>query len=151
MPNGKKEKWYLTSSLGVVVIVPILATGEILLQKTYKHGARKIMYEFPAGMIDDGETSEEAVKRELLEETGYQVAKLQHIGRPFGNPTGSRTQVDVFIGYQCKKIQDPNLEPTEQIECELMKDWQATKNFLQKNITSTGCLAAAMLADQHLH
>ena len=150
LPNGQTSKYYLTKSIGVVVVIPVLSSGQILLQKTYKHGAQGILYEFPAGMIDTGETPQEAAQRELLEETGYQVGTLQHIGKPFSNPTGSRTKVDVYLGRQCIKIQEPDLEPTEQIECELFESWQQTKDFLIKNPTSTGCLAAAMLADRYL-
>jgi ADP-ribose pyrophosphatase len=43
----------------------------ILLEHQYRHAAQSMMWELPAGRIDDGETPLTAAKRELLEETGY--------------------------------------------------------------------------------
>lgn len=44
---------------------------EILLQKQFRPPVEKIVIEVPAGLIDAGETAEEAAVRELKEETGY--------------------------------------------------------------------------------
>lgn len=44
---------------------------EIVLQKQYRAPLDKIVIEVPAGLIDAGETAEEAAVRELKEETGY--------------------------------------------------------------------------------
>lgn len=44
---------------------------EIVLQKQYRPPIDKITIEVPAGLIDEGETVEEAAVRELREETGY--------------------------------------------------------------------------------
>lgn len=45
--------------------------NEIVLQKQYRPPIDKIVIEVPAGLIDEGETAEEAAVRELREETGY--------------------------------------------------------------------------------
>jgi ADP-ribose pyrophosphatase len=48
------------------------ATGpEILLQKQFRPPLNKVVIEVPAGLIDAGETAEQAAIRELKEETGY--------------------------------------------------------------------------------
>lgn len=44
---------------------------EIVLQKQYRPPIDKIVIEVPAGLIDEGETAEQAAVRELKEETGY--------------------------------------------------------------------------------
>lgn len=47
------------------------AGPEIVLQKQYRPPIDKITIEVPAGLIDEGETAEQAAVRELKEETGY--------------------------------------------------------------------------------
>ncbi|KAK8117677.1 ADP-ribose pyrophosphatase [Apiospora kogelbergensis] len=62
------------SSVDAIQIVAILekATGpELLLEKQFRPPADKVVIELPAGLVDAGETPEEAAVRELREETGY--------------------------------------------------------------------------------
>lgn len=54
--------------------MPLSAGPEIILQKQFRPPLDKVTIEVPAGLIDAGETAEEAAVRELREETGY-VAK----------------------------------------------------------------------------
>jgi len=42
------------------------AEPRILLERQYRHAAQSMMWELPAGRIDDGETAITAAKRELL-------------------------------------------------------------------------------------
>jgi len=45
--------------------------AEVLLEKQFRPPAGKVVIEFPAGLVDPGETVEECAVRELREETGY--------------------------------------------------------------------------------
>jgi ADP-ribose pyrophosphatase len=44
---------------------------DIVLQKQYRPPLDKVVIEIPAGLIDAGETAQQAAIRELKEETGY--------------------------------------------------------------------------------
>lgn len=50
---------------------PFPAGPEIILQKQYRPPVDKVCIEVPAGLVDEGETAEQAAVRELKEETGY--------------------------------------------------------------------------------
>lgn len=63
-------------SAGVIVVSVIDDTPQILL---VEH--KEQTYSFPKGHIEDGETEEEAAKREVLEETGVVLPeKIVHLG-----------------------------------------------------------------------
>ena len=64
--------------IDAVVLIMHDETGEkILLNKEFRLAAGECVYNFPAGLIDEGETPEEAARRELLEETGLELYAVE--------------------------------------------------------------------------
>ena len=69
-----------TERVDAVVMILHNAEGDrILLNHEFRMAPGTWVYNFPAGLIDAGETAEEAAKRELLEETGLQLLKITEI------------------------------------------------------------------------
>jgi ADP-ribose pyrophosphatase len=58
----------------------------ILLERQYRHAAESMMWELPAGRIDEGEAPLAAARRELLEETGYRARVWERIMHFFVSP-----------------------------------------------------------------
>ncbi len=50
--------------------------GKLLLLKEFRMGVNKTVYNLCAGMIEEGETVMDCIKRELYEETGLSVKKV---------------------------------------------------------------------------
>lgn len=60
-----------------VVIIATDESGEhIVLSREFRMAAGSWVYNFPAGLIDAGETPEESAKRELWEETGLELYQI---------------------------------------------------------------------------
>jgi len=57
--------------VGILAILEKDNGPEVLLQKQFRPPVGKVCIEVPAGLVDEGETAEEAAIRELREETGY--------------------------------------------------------------------------------
>lgn len=77
LPNGKViDDFYTLWQPDWVLILARTAEGKWVMTEQYRHGTGKIALEFPAGIIDKGETPEQAAIRELQEECGYGVAHL---------------------------------------------------------------------------
>ena len=72
LPNGKViDDFYTLWQPDWVLILARTKEGKWVMTEQYRHGTGKIALEFPAGIIDKGETPEEAAIRELQEECGY--------------------------------------------------------------------------------
>ena len=53
-----------------VFVVPLTASGQIVLVRQYRYPVRNWVWEVPAGSIEPGESSREAAHREMAEEAG---------------------------------------------------------------------------------
>ena len=63
-----------------VVMVLTDESGErILINREYRMAMAQWIYNFPAGLIDPGETAEESAKRELWEETGLRLVRIDDV------------------------------------------------------------------------
>ena len=72
LPNGKViDDFYTLWQPDWVLILARTTDGKWVMTEQYRHGTGKIALEFPAGIIDKGETPEEAAVRELQEECGF--------------------------------------------------------------------------------
>jgi ADP-ribose diphosphatase len=78
-PNGEEKKRIILEHPGAAAAVPLLPDGKILMVRQYRKAAGKITLEIPAGKLDKGETPEDCIGRELMEETGYRTEKLTHL------------------------------------------------------------------------
>ena len=78
-PGGIRARRDVVRHSGSVVVVALDDRGRILLERQYRHAAQSLMWELPAGRIDEGESVLSAAKRELLEETGYTARRWKKI------------------------------------------------------------------------
>ena len=62
-----------------------LYQGKIVLIRHFRHPLRKSILEIPRGAIEVGDTPEEAVKRELMEEIGAQAVRVEPLGFLYGS------------------------------------------------------------------
>ncbi len=79
----ERDGWeyvYRTNATGVVVMVAVTDSHELLLVEQYREPIRSRVIELPAGLVGDtgdaAETAEAAAHRELLEETGYRAQSM---------------------------------------------------------------------------
>lgn len=68
-----------------------------LMVKQFRHGEQKLSIEFPGGVIDAGETPEQAAVRELKEETGATAKELVHLGSMNPNPALFANHFHVYL------------------------------------------------------
>jgi 8-oxo-dGTP pyrophosphatase MutT (NUDIX family) len=89
-----------------VIAIPLSPSHRTVIVRQYRYPTNSDSWELPMGGIDEGESAESAVERELLEETKLQLLDLEKIGHYYAIPGLTDQQVYVFIAH----INDEDLE-----------------------------------------
>ena len=98
-PSGSTGRRLVIRHPSAVAVVPILPDDETLVVTQYRYAIEQDTVELPAGKIDPGETPEQAAAREMEEETGYRVGRLEHL-ISFGPSIGySNEVIHVFAAH----------------------------------------------------
>ena len=77
--DGKTATREYIEHNGAVMVIPVLDSGELLMERQYRYAMRRHCLEFPAGKIDAGEQPLATGRRELLEETGYVAGEWTYL------------------------------------------------------------------------
>ncbi len=124
--RGRIRKWEAAGRVGGLGAVMIIATlqpdDRIVLIRQFRPPTGTYLIEFPAGLIDPGETPEETAVRELFEETGYRGEIVRVLPPAYNSPGMSgETITTVMMNIHADLYRDnpptPHPEDSESIEC----------------------------------
>jgi ADP-ribose pyrophosphatase len=99
-PSGVRTRRDIVHHSGSVVILAIddaKPEPRVLLERQYRHAARQMLWELPAGRIDEGENDLAAAKRELLEETGYTASRWKRVLNFYASPGFLAEAMNVYF------------------------------------------------------
>lgn len=143
LPGGETTQYLrFKDSGGGSDIVAMNNQGKILLQQEYNHPVGKLLWQFPGGLKEKSESYEDAAKRELIEETGYQTNNLQYLGQYYNNRRRTSEISKVYCATELEKID----HQTELEEESLKHVWFSIKEIddLIKNQEIVACDALAI-------
>jgi ADP-ribose pyrophosphatase len=97
----------------IAKVIPVLPDGSILIVKD-EQPARTPLIKFPGGYVDEGETPEQCVQRELLEETGYKPGTLEFFFEiaPWNKVDYKRIY---YIAKDCTRVAEPLTQAGEKV------------------------------------
>lgn len=121
-PQGKiVDPYYVYEFPTWVTAVALTEDGKIILERQYRHALGETCIEIPGGCVDDTDVSlEDAIKRELLEETGYAFSSFEYLGKISANPSTNSNLMHMFLAKGGRKIAAQELDHNEEIEIELV-------------------------------
>lgn len=137
----KTRKWeclHRKNRAEAVIIIPRMEpSGRYILIRQFRPPTNSYMLEFPAGLIDAGESPETTAIRELYEETGYK-GEFKSLSPKLYSSPGILSEAVYFAYLQIdethKENQDPeaNNEPDEFIQVFLVKPSELASFFKQE-------------------
>jgi ADP-ribose pyrophosphatase len=140
--NGQTRSWQIVSREkkpkcmtgkfklpDAVVIVPFHhEKRKVVITKEFRVPLADFEYGFPAGLIDEGETIEDAARRELREETGLDLTRILKISPPIYSSAGMTDESVAMVYVECDG--EPSVSrnaESEFIEVELISQPEATR------------------------
>jgi ADP-ribose pyrophosphatase len=117
-PAGKIiDPYYVYDFPTWVGAVALTEDDKVIMVRQYRHALGETCLEIPGGCVDDTDKShEEAVARELLEETGYTFTAYEYLGRISPNPSTNSNLLHMYLARGGKKTTAQSLDHNEDIE-----------------------------------
>ncbi|EEZ92919.1 MAG: NUDIX hydrolase [Candidatus Parvarchaeum acidiphilum ARMAN-4] len=144
--RGKRFKNFRIIKSDAVVIIPFLDKNTIIMERQFRFAVNKKILELPAGSIDKGESRENAVKRELTEETGYYPKRIRFMFKTWNNPALMDYFEYYYVAYDLIK-KERSLDENEVITPIKMKLHDAIKNVYKGKIKDTKTMLALLFYD----
>jgi len=135
--NNLKTEKDLASRLTAVEIIPRFEDGDYLLCREYRFAVNDYVWEFPTGVIDGDETPEQAARRELMEETGLELVKVDRALPPACYSVGLCDELIVPLFVTVRGEMKPCREAYEDIRSHKMSVPQIRELLNQKNVKIT--------------
>jgi ADP-ribose pyrophosphatase len=133
-PQGKLvSPYYVYEFPDWVMAVALTADGRFILERQYRHALGITSIELPGGCVDKTDISlEAAVRRELLEETGYAFQSVEFLGKVSANPATNSNWAHLYLATGGWLEQQQKLDPTEEIEV-CLYSFEELKELLREN------------------
>lgn len=118
----------------VVLILTDEAGERILINREFRMAVGDYIYNFPAGLIDEGETYEESARRELMEETGLTLVSIDDVMYESYSAVGFSNEKNICVVGKASGTFAPSTSTFEEIEAgwytkEEVRSLLATSHF----------------------
>lgn len=121
-PDGKIiDPYYVYEFPNWVTAVALTKENKIIMVRQYRHALGETLMEIPGGCVDASDSSyEEAIARELLEETGYTFDSYELLGKTSANPSTNSNIMHMYLAKGGVLVKEQELDDGEDIEVHLL-------------------------------
>ena len=108
-PDGSTGELEMIRHPGASAVVPFLSDPaggdpQLLLIRQYRYAAEGYLYEIPAGRLDPGESPEACARRELQEETGCTVDRVERLTTIYTTPGFTDEKIAAMLRKSKKQV-----------------------------------------------
>lgn len=148
--DDKKADFYVIDSPDWVNVIGLTNKGEVIMIEQYRQGTEETILELPGGIIDEGESPEQAAQRELKEETGFTSSEWKLIGRSNPNPAIQNNTMHYFLASRCERTAEPSLDPNESVVTKLTPARDVRALILSGDVRHALVVAAFFYLDREI-
>jgi ADP-ribose pyrophosphatase len=141
LPSGVTATREIIEHHRAVVILPVLASGEIVLVRQFRTAANRTLLEVPAGLMEPDELPIDAANRELGEETGFVSSDMTPLFEGFPTP-GFCTEYMHFFLARGLMPGSPHPDPDEIVETVILSVDAVAAAIRAKEIVDLKTIAA---------
>jgi 8-oxo-dGTP pyrophosphatase MutT (NUDIX family) len=145
--NGSEiEQFHLIHGPSWAAVLCLTVDDQVVFVRQYRHGAGGLCLELPAGVIDANEGAEQAARRELLEETGFQAPAFEPLLSVVPEPARNTARAALFFAREGKCVRAPALDANEDMEVVLVPRAEIPELVESGEIVHGVHIAALLLA-----
>ena len=111
--SGEVLDFYVLEMPDWVQVVPLTPEGRFVMVEQFRPGTRQVTIEFPAGLVEPGESPADCAVRELEEETGYRGEPSEEIGVFDPNPALQNNRLHIILVRDCRLTGQVQQDPRE--------------------------------------
>jgi ADP-ribose pyrophosphatase len=104
LPDGSESVREYVVHGGAVLVVPVLPDGRLLVERQFRYPLSRVFVEFPAGKIDPGEDPLDTARREMIEETGFEVGRLTPLAVLHPVISYSTEEIRCYVGEDLREV-----------------------------------------------
>lgn len=147
-PNGIVTGREVIEHPGGVSIALETPEGKFYMVQQYRYAQDEVMIEFPAGKKEKGEDPLTCVKREVVEETGYEAIDIISLGQMIPTPAYDTEVIDLYYGRQ-GEYQGQSLDEDENITLLQMTLDEIIDKIVSGEIRDGKTMAMALLVKEY--
>ena len=149
MPDGNTATREVIEHSAAVCIVPVDENGNVILVRQFRIPTGGPLLEVPAGGVEEGEVSEEAVLRELQEEIGFTAGKLHHLASCWVAPGWATEFMHAYLATELTPSR-LDADEDENIQVVRVPFDEAISMFKSGEIQDGKTIASMLLAQRFL-
>jgi len=146
--GGEIDEFHVIEAPDWASVLALTEGGQVVFVDQYRHGAARVSRELPAGVIDAGETPEEAARRELEEETGFVADAWQPLLSVNTEPSRHTNRAFFFFARGARRVAEQRMDPCENIRVVTMDPREIVPAIERGTILHGVHVGAILLAAQ---